>query len=84
MLTPVSACDQNSWNSLLYLDTQTAVLADAFRYMGDQSEALAAMHPFRGLGEVDDLTGPAVFLASADARWITGAILAVDGGYTAQ
>lgn len=65
-------------------DTKTAVLADAFKYMGDQTETLAAMHPFRGLGEVDDFTGPAVFLACTDAKWITGVLLAVDGGFTAQ
>lgn len=65
-------------------DTNTAVLADAFKYMGDQTDVLAAMHPFRGLGMVDDLTGPAVFLASDDARWITGVLLAVDGGFTAR
>lgn len=52
--------------------------------MGDQSEALAAMHPFRGLGQVDDFVGPAVFLASDDAKWVTGLAMAVDGGYTAQ
>ena len=52
--------------------------------MGDQTELLGGMHPFGGLGEVDDITGPAVFLASADAKWITGVLLAVDGGFTAQ
>lgn len=52
--------------------------------MGDQSEALVAMHPLRGLGQVDDFAGPAVFLASNDAKWITGVPLAVDGGYSAQ
>ncbi len=61
-----------------------AVLAKAFEYMRDQSEALAAMHPLRGLGQVDDFAGPAVFLASNDAKWITGVPLAVDGGYSAQ
>ena len=52
--------------------------------MGDQTKLWAAMHPFGGFGEVDDIAGPAVFLASADAGWITGVLLAVDGGYTAQ
>lgn len=38
----------------VYTDTHlTVVLGDAFRYTGDQSEALGAMHPFRGLGEVE-------------------------------
>lgn len=64
--------------------TQTGLLAKAFEYTGDRSEALAARHPFRGLGEVGDVVGPAVFLASEDAKWVTGVPLAVDGGYTAQ
>jgi NAD(P)-dependent dehydrogenase (short-subunit alcohol dehydrogenase family) len=35
------------------------------------------------LGEVEDISGAAFFLASADARWLTGVILPVDGGYSA-
>lgn len=35
-------------------------------------------------GELDDLAGPAVFLASEASRYVTGQILHVDGGYTAK
>ena len=45
---------------------------------------LAALHPFRGLGEADDIAKVAVFLASDDASWITGINMPVDGGYTLQ
>lgn len=64
--------------------TKTPLLDETFRHLGDQTESLASLHPFHGLGEVDDIAGPAVFLASADAKWITGVALAVDGGFTAQ
>jgi NAD(P)-dependent dehydrogenase (short-subunit alcohol dehydrogenase family) len=37
-----------------------------------------------GLGEVDDVAGPAVFLLSDAARWITGTTLIADGGLTLQ
>lgn len=32
----------------------------------------------------EDLVGAAIFLASNEARWITGVCLPVDGGYTTQ
>ncbi len=36
--------------------------------------------PFGGFGNVEDVANAALFLASPQARWITGQILAVDGG----
>ncbi len=44
----------------------------------------AGLHPFRGLGGPDDIAGPVVFLATEDAKWVTGVGLAVDGGVTAR
>ncbi|KAK4978535.1 hypothetical protein LTR66_010537 [Elasticomyces elasticus] len=38
-------------------------------------------HPFGGMGSVEDVARAAVFLASDDARWVTGVPLPVDGGY---
>lgn len=40
---------------------------------------LGARHPFKGLGEPEDIAKAAVFLASDDASWITGVALPVDG-----
>jgi len=36
------------------------------------------------LGLPEDLAGPTVFLATEDARYITGACLVVDGGVLVQ
>ena len=36
--------------------------------------------PFGGFGDVEDVAQAAVFLCSPAARWITGQVLAVDGG----
>jgi len=33
------------------------------------------------LGTAEDLVGPAIFLATDDARWITGSVIYADGGY---
>ena len=39
--------------------------------------------PLGRMGETADMAGPAVFLASADAGYVTGQMLAVDGGILA-
>lgn len=36
--------------------------------------------PFGGFGRVEDVANAALFLLSPQARWITGQVLAVDGG----
>jgi NAD(P)-dependent dehydrogenase (short-subunit alcohol dehydrogenase family) len=43
-----------------------------------------AMHPAGRFGEPGDIAGLAVFLASDEAAWITGATFPVDGGYSAH
>ena len=40
-------------------------------------------HPIGHLGEPEDVAAAVLFLASDEARFITGAALVVDGGYTA-
>ena len=45
--------------------------------------AIERRTPLGRLGELDDLKGPVVFLASAAAAYVTGQTLYVDGGWTA-
>jgi NAD(P)-dependent dehydrogenase (short-subunit alcohol dehydrogenase family) len=46
-------------------------------------EKLKAAHPL-GAGQPEDVARAAVFMLAPATRWITGADLAVDGGFTAQ
>ena len=48
-----------------------------------RSAAIVDRTPMQRWGEPNDLGGAVVFLCSAAARFITGAILPVDGGYAA-
>ena len=47
-------------------------------------ETLVGRHPIGRLGQPDDIANAALFLASDEAGFVTGAPLIVDGGYTAQ
>lgn len=49
-----------------------------------RNRAILDRTPLGRWGTPDDLVGPALFLASDAARFITGAVLAVDGGYSAK
>jgi len=42
-----------------------------------------AVHPIGRLGQPEDMAGLAVYLASDESSWVTGAVYPVDGGYLA-
>lgn len=48
-----------------------------------RSSVILGRTPMRRWGQPEDLVGPALFLASPGAGFVTGAILPVDGGYSA-
>ena len=53
---------------------------------GPQSERvleIARSTPLGRVGETDDIVGPAVFLCSDAAAFVTGHVLSIDGGLTA-
>lgn len=49
----------------------------------EYSNTIKKLHPL-GLGEPEDIAYSIAFLLSDAAKWITGAIISVDGGFTAQ
>lgn len=44
----------------------------------------AALHPLGHIGDPDDIAWGVVYLASDEAKFVTGAELVIDGGYTAH
>jgi len=46
--------------------------------------AAAALHPLGHMGEPDDIAWGVVYLASNESKFVTGAELVIDGGYTAR
>jgi NAD(P)-dependent dehydrogenase (short-subunit alcohol dehydrogenase family) len=55
--------------------------------MGDLEagrKATSALHPLGHMGEADDIAWGAVYLASDEAKFVTGTELVIDGGYTAR
>ncbi|MGX1785486.1 SDR family NAD(P)-dependent oxidoreductase [Bosea sp. NPDC055332] len=50
-------------------------------FASDAGEALKKRIPMRRAGELDDLDGPLLLLCSDAGRYMTGAVVAVDGGH---
>jgi NAD(P)-dependent dehydrogenase (short-subunit alcohol dehydrogenase family) len=59
-------------------------------YLATQPDPVAAkafaasLHPVGRLGEPDDIAYGILYLASDESKFVTGAELVIDGGYTAQ
>jgi NAD(P)-dependent dehydrogenase (short-subunit alcohol dehydrogenase family) len=45
---------------------------------------LGKLHPLGHIGEPDDIAWGVVYLASDESKFMTGAELVIDGGYTAH
>jgi NAD(P)-dependent dehydrogenase (short-subunit alcohol dehydrogenase family) len=59
-------------------------MTQALRDDEARSRTILARTPMGRWGRPDDLLGPALFLAGEGAGFVTGAMLAVDGGYAAM
>jgi NAD(P)-dependent dehydrogenase (short-subunit alcohol dehydrogenase family) len=86
MLTKAMAVDHAKdnirVNALCPGPTLTPMLADNFSE--DALAAFAQTFPMKRLGTPQELAAAALFLASDEASFVTGAMLAVDGGQTAE
>lgn len=52
-------------------------------FSGDYVNRLESLHPL-GLGDAKDIANSILFLFSDMSSWVTGAVLNIDGGFTAQ
>lgn len=66
--------------SFIETDLTAAVVAKAADPEAVRRERIS-VHPIGRLGLPEDTTGLAVFLASDESAWVTGAVYPVDGGY---
>jgi 3-oxoacyl-[acyl-carrier protein] reductase len=48
--------------------------------IAERGPGIVAMTPLGRIGQVDDIAGIALFLASPDAKWLTGRTILADGG----
>jgi NAD(P)-dependent dehydrogenase (short-subunit alcohol dehydrogenase family) len=74
-------------NALCPGGTDTEFLHEWFESTGDAKgteDWLVAHHPIGRLATAEEQAKGALYLASADASYVTGHALMVDGGYTAQ
>ena len=60
--------------------TATPMLMAGFEGKEEEFRRLEAMHPVGRIAQPDEIAAVAVFLASVGASFMTGAVLAVDGG----
>jgi len=65
----------------------TPMVEGHLKASGDVEEARRAtdaLHPLGHMGEPDDIAWGIVYLASDEAKFVTGSELVIDGGYTAR
>jgi len=64
--------------------TRHAMTPEGQAHLAEAEKQIAARTPLRRMAEMKEMVGPAVFLASDAAGFVTGTILLADGGWCAQ
>ena len=69
-------------NAILPGLTKTPMMDKMFRFFSREQQLELEKKHLLGLGTPDDVAAAVVFIASPEAKWITGSALVVDGGFT--
>lgn len=84
----IYAPDKIRVNSIHPAYIWTPMVENHLRKMGGDLDAAKAAagqaHPIGHMGEPDDIAHAVVYLASDEAKFVTGSELVIDGGYTAR
>lgn len=87
MLTKVTALEWGKYkvrvNAICPGQTETALTAERINKPGAR-EARSALVPLGRIGQTSDIANVALFLASPEAEYISGATILVDGGMTTR
>ena len=75
--------DQNVRVNAICPSTLDVLMAHGIQRDAERMELLTGRFPIKRLGTADDVVNLALFLASDESSWMTGAIIPVDGGMTA-
>jgi len=87
MLTKLLGCEWSDRGVRVNALAPNYFLSESTRWMFEQSgmgDWVTSRTPMRRPGNPVDLVGPLLFLASEASSYITGTILAVDGGWSAS
>lgn len=85
-LTKLLACEWGDRNVRVNALAPNFFLSEMTRSLLEDSgmaDWMRSRTPMRRLGELDELVGPLLFLASEASSFVTGAVLPIDGGYSA-
>jgi NAD(P)-dependent dehydrogenase (short-subunit alcohol dehydrogenase family) len=68
------------WTPMVERQLQASGAAD----IATAREQVGSLHPLGHMGDVDDIAWGVVYLASDESKFVTGAELVIDGGYSAR
>ena len=86
-LTKLLACEWGDRNLRVNALAPNFFMSEMTRHLFEDSgmaDWMRGRTPMRRLGELDELVGPFLFLASSASSFVTGTVIPIDGGWSAS